>query len=223
MEVYYIDHKMRFFFAPLLVVLLSVLPSCSAMQRFLTLKPKYLEQIHHDELFSAIQRFSGSSAEANEHFPGEEQVVAPGLPLVTSTGAPENKEPVVPVLTLKIQPHYLKQIRSGAKTVEGRVSNQQFRGVKVGQILRLESRLESEESGAVLEDNLLVRITQKRHFDSFKLMLAEMGLTNCLPDFSTIEDGVAEYHKLIPGAWVRVNKKRDGGLNGVEAFGIEVV
>ena len=145
----------------------------------------------------------------------------------------KNEEPVdnrvVPLL--KIQPHYLNQIRSGAKTVEGRVSTQTLRNLRVGQVLKLESSTQSISSGRgeaeveKAENVLFVKITQKRHFDSFGLMLTEMGLTTCLPDFRnrSIDEGEAEYHRLIPFAWARVNKKRDGGVNGVDAFGVEVV
>lgn len=107
--------------------------------------------------------------------------------------------------TLKIQMTYLRHIRSGKKTVEGRVSDWRLNSARAGQHLKLECGKES----------VFVRIVEVLKFASFAEMLEKVGLEACLPGCSSIADGEKIYHGF-PGYEDRAR------TNGVVAFRVEV-
>ncbi|CAD7948160.1 unnamed protein product [Amoebophrya sp. A120] len=96
----------------------------------------------------------------------------------TTTTAP-------PIATLRIQKKYLDAIKSGKKTVEGRVKTGNLVTVRPGNTLRL-------ESGPMNKCEVVVKSV--REFGKFSDMLASMGVENCLPGCKSVAEGVEIYH-----------------------------
>ncbi len=91
-------------------------------------------------------------------------------------------------ITINVAPKYFQQLRSGAKTVEGRVAKEKFCAFQVGQNIDF-----------VSEDNRMsARIIELKRFPAFRDMLQYYGLKSCLPDLDCIEQGIAVYHSF-PG------------------------
>ena len=85
---------------------------------------------------------------------------------------------------LRIQEEFVWHIMQKRKTVEGRIAKGAMLNVFPGEILRLECGCH----------HLDVKVLSMVKYKSFKEMLENEGLMNCLPDCADIEAGVAVYH-----------------------------
>ena len=87
---------------------------------------------------------------------------------------------------INVAPQYFQQIRSGLKTVEGRIAKEKFCSFREGQILEFISE----------DDSLRTRILELKQFPTFKDLLEHYGLKTCLPDLDCLEAGVKIYHSF---------------------------
>ncbi len=89
---------------------------------------------------------------------------------------------------MNVAPKYFQQIRSGEKTVEGRVAKEKFCAFRVGQNIEFVSE----------NNRMSARIIELKRFAAFRDMLAYYGVKSCLPDLDCIDQGIAVYHSF-PG------------------------
>ncbi len=139
---------------------------------------------------------------------GEQTAIAPkgqsGEAPLERTGARESLPTHIESCTLKRE--YIEQIRSGAKTVEGRVNTPLFQRYKEGMLVRWYGS----------DSEVLTRIVSIKRYPSFEEMLKGVGFKRLLPLVSSESQAASEYHK-IPTYSDKV--KRFGAV----AFEVEVV
>lgn len=82
---------------------------------------------------------------------------------------------------------YIELIRSGKKTVEGRINKGSFVFAKVG---------DSISFYTYQGDRISCRITGVNTYSNFREMLKQEGVSNCLPGVVDIEEGVKTYHAI---------------------------
>ena len=105
---------------------------------------------------------------------------------------------------MAIQYEYLQAIKSGNKTVEGRLGNATAQRIKENDIINF-------QCGALIEK---CRVTKIRKYKTFAAMLEKEGLQNMLPGCDSIENGVKIYHRFR-------YYKRDEKELGAIAFSID--
>ncbi|GLC36799.1 hypothetical protein PLESTB_000781800 [Pleodorina starrii] len=108
-----------------------------------------------------------------------------------------------------LMPTYLELIRSGAKTVEGRIRAGKWADVIPGDTFRFVSTTDAGVS-------VCCRATSVRQYDSFRAMLEGEGLQACLPGVSEVAQGV-EVYRSIPGY-----REREAA-EGVVAVGLQLL
>ncbi|GFR52867.1 hypothetical protein Agub_g15495 [Astrephomene gubernaculifera] len=108
-----------------------------------------------------------------------------------------------------LMPRYLELIRSGAKTVEGRIRAGKWADVIPGDIFRFFS---TEDAAACVT----CRAASVRQYNSFQEMLEREGLHACLPGVASLAEGV-EVYRGIPGY-----REREG-VEGVVGVGVVVL
>ena len=100
---------------------------------------------------------------------------------------------------------YFSQIADKTKTIEGRINSGQFKAMQPGErILFIHGKKE-----------LPCTVVGKRVYSTFREMLAQEGVKNCLPGLQSIDAAVAIYHAL-PGFALRARQ------HGVVALEIHV-
>lgn len=107
---------------------------------------------------------------------------------------------------INVAPGYFQQIRSGLKTVEGRIAKEKFCSLREGQVLEFISE----------NDRLYTRILELKQFPTFKHLLEHYGLKTCLPNLDCLEEGVKIYHAFP-------NYKQNESKFGVIGIKIEVL
>ncbi|GIL79909.1 hypothetical protein Vretimale_12533 [Volvox reticuliferus] len=112
-----------------------------------------------------------------------------------------------------LMPLYLELIRSGAKTVEGRIRAGKWTDVIPGDIFRFVSTQTSARGSTA---SVTCCATSVRCYDSFRAMLEREGLDACLPGVISLEDGV-EVYRSIPGY-----REREA-VEGVVAVGLKLL
>lgn len=95
--------------------------------------------------------------------------------------------------TCPIKQPYFDLIKNGRKTVEGRINTGMFRNLKTGEFLKFTNR---DRHGNT--DEVICEITKINKYVSFFEMLNTEGVAACLPDISSVEQGVHVYDS-IPG------------------------
>lgn len=108
--------------------------------------------------------------------------------------------------TLHIQQEYLDYIKSGLKTVEGRIASRSLERVNVGDVIKFKCA----------DELVSCRVVQKRYFESFEKMLLQMGLQNCLPTVTDVAAGVKIYRSFS-------NYREQEAKCGVFAFQIKLL
>jgi ASC-1-like (ASCH) protein len=88
-------------------------------------------------------------------------------------------------------PQYLELIRSGQKTVEGRIRAGHWADAAPGDVFVLCS---NQDSNVVVE----VEVTSVRYYESFQGMLEGEGVSACLPGVASVAEGV-DIYQSIPG------------------------
>ncbi|EFJ43360.1 hypothetical protein VOLCADRAFT_66018 [Volvox carteri f. nagariensis] len=120
-----------------------------------------------------------------------------------------------------LMPRYLELIRSGTKTVEGRIRAGKWADVIPGDIFRFFSTQAPPSSTLPANTNtnsvsVRCRAITVRQYDSFQAMLEGEGLAACLPGVQSLEEGV-EVYRSIPGY-----REREA-VEGVVAVGLELL
>lgn len=91
-------------------------------------------------------------------------------------------------LSVTLKPQYINMIRSGSKTVEGRINSGMFARVKPGDLIRFWAR----------QDEVHVVVESIYQYGSWRAMLEGEGVQTCLPNIRALEEGVRLYNNL-PG------------------------
>ncbi len=92
--------------------------------------------------------------------------------------------------TLNLQPTYFDLIKSGQKTVEGRIATEKFHHIQIGDSLVFINNQ--------TEEQLTCQITGFSHYRTFQEMLVSEGLSNCLPGITSLQQGI-EIYESLPG------------------------
>jgi ASC-1-like (ASCH) protein len=87
----------------------------------------------------------------------------------------------------RIEP-YFSFVKNGQKTIEGRLHKEEYKLLKIGDHIIVQSREESDSAEIVVGDI--------RKYHSFQEMLQNEDLKKVLPEVETIEEGVAVYRKF---------------------------
>jgi len=88
-------------------------------------------------------------------------------------------------IEFNVQEPYLSFIKSGQKTVEGRLNKGKFGYLEIGDILTL-----SDSS------NLEFEVTGKRAYTTFQEMIISEGIERVIPDKESIKDAVDVYYRF---------------------------
>lgn len=119
-------------------------------------------------------------------------------------------------------PKYLDLIRSGDKTVEGRIRAGKWADVIPGDTFNFistatpQNEFECSGNEAPIIAAVRCRATSVRHYDCYQDMLEGEGLEKCLPGVTSLEAGV-EVYRSIPGYREREREA------GVVAVGLELI
>jgi len=110
---------------------------------------------------------------------------------------------------LEVHTRYFDLIEKKIKTFEGRVNKPKYQKIKSGDSIEFAP----EESSSRL---VIAKVLGIHKFKSFKEMIEQVGLFQCLPGVDSIEEGVNIYHSFP-------QYKEDAEKFGVVAFKIQVV
>jgi ASC-1-like (ASCH) protein len=88
-------------------------------------------------------------------------------------------------IEFNVQEPYLSFIKSGQKTIEGRLNKGKFGSLEVGDILVLSSG-----------SNLQFEVIGKREYKTFQEMIISEGIERVIPDKTSIEDAVDVYYRF---------------------------
>lgn len=109
--------------------------------------------------------------------------------------------------TIGLQNIYLEMIKSGQKLWEGRLCNDKYSAIKVGDRVIMDSGLQKID----------VEIEERRKYSSFAAMLRDEGVQAFLPNNGDDLEGAIEVYRKFPGY-------REGEeLFGAVAFRIKVL
>jgi ASC-1-like (ASCH) protein len=104
-------------------------------------------------------------------------------------------------LELDVQEPYLSFIRSGKKTVEGRLGKDKYLVLKKGDLIKI--------------NDLELEIVSVKKYPTFKDMLQAVGFKNAVPDVNSLEDAINVYYRFY--------NKEDEEKFGVAAISIKLV
>lgn len=96
-----------------------------------------------------------------------------------------------------IESSLVEAIRSGEKTIEGRLGKPRFLQMKEGDTLRI--REDIWKDGEIIgthDDSLRVIITQILYFESFKEMLEAVNYEAAVPTAKTLSEAVKKYRQF---------------------------
>lgn len=119
----------------------------------------------------------------------------------------QNEQPQIPEFTL--QRKYIELIKSGRKTVEGRINSGGFRNFKVGDQVRF-------FDGKNPDFDVICEVVGMGRYAGFKQMLEAEGVPRMIPDAESLNEAVAIYNR-IPSYTERAKR------NGVIALRIKVI
>ena len=88
---------------------------------------------------------------------------------------------------LPIHKKYIDLIRTGIKTVEGRVFKEKYKKFQEGDYIKFEDTLD-------VNHFIFCQMVGKTFYPSFRAMLITEKLEKCLPGLDSIEEGEAVYH-----------------------------
>ncbi len=87
-----------------------------------------------------------------------------------------------------IQKKYFDLIKSGKKTVEGRINDVPYKKISLGDVI-----LFKDETNQSL---LRCRVLERHYYSSFREMLIEETLAKCLPDVGSVSEGERIYRSF---------------------------
>ena len=97
-----------------------------------------------------------------------------------------------------IETSLVEAIRSGVKTVEGRLGKPRFLQIKEGDILNV--REDIWKDGVVIgshDDVLKLKVTQVLYFESFEEMFAAIDYKSAVPNSANIQDAMNKYSEFF--------------------------
>ncbi|XP_021958230.1 uncharacterized protein LOC110854138 [Folsomia candida] len=93
-------------------------------------------------------------------------------------------------MEINVDPHYFHLIESGAKTVEGRCGTERYKNLQPNDFIMFVT--DDDNTRLPAKVSLIVK------YPSFKDMLTNEGIENCLPGVSDLDEGVKIY-RSFPG------------------------
>lgn len=102
---------------------------------------------------------------------------------------------------LRVQQPWFNNIKLGKKTVEGRLNKNQFKMLKVNDLITFENN----------GTTLLATISQITLYSSFEAYLTQEGLKRTLPGTLSIQDGINIYR-----AFYSEEQEREYGVLAIE-------
>jgi ASC-1-like (ASCH) protein len=189
-------------------------PDNGALKQFLegkdcTIVSQDKTEIVMARLLEGVQRKRGREDD-------EEEAAQPGPAHVDKRERKEPSKPVqfrqereLPPLGVTLKKMYIHQIRSGVKTIEGRINSGMFQNVQVGRLMRF--FYFSDQS-----DDVVCRITKVAKYKSFTDMLQIEGFRQCVNEARDLTQAIQIYDG-IPGYREKAQRF------GVIGFHLEVV
>lgn len=98
----------------------------------------------------------------------------------------KRKRVIIEDHSINVQNPWFDKIKSGKKTVEGRLNKGTFAEFKIGDIIKINND----------NHNFKVKIINIDNYESFSDMIIHKGLDNVLPGIKTLEEGVAVYRQF---------------------------
>lgn len=105
------------------------------------------------------------------------------------------------MITLELQPEYFLMVQAGKKKVEGRLKKPKLETLRVGSIIIFKDRGEPNKQ-------VHVQVVSLNNYPTFRKMLENEGVENCLPGLDDMDQAVSLYHSL------------PGYLEGESLFGV---
>ncbi len=98
------------------------------------------------------------------------------------------------MIEIGIESSLVEAIRTGDKTIEGRLGKPRFLQIQVGDILTIREDIWSNRQIIGSHDDVLrVKVSQVLYFESFREMLEAVDFTAAVPTAKTIDDAVHQY------------------------------
>jgi ASC-1-like (ASCH) protein len=138
-----------------------------------SVKDKYIKGVNENILTYQLQQTSRSS--------GTKRGRTDDLPQSSSSSGR--------TFDMFIKEPYLSMIRSGRKTVEGRINSGQMARIQVGDILEFKNHN---------SEPLLMKVVGNTTYQTFHDMLTAEGVSKCLPNYTNLDAAVSLYRSL-PG------------------------
>jgi ASC-1-like (ASCH) protein len=98
---------------------------------------------------------------------------------------------------LGIESSLVEAIRTGDKTVEGRLGKPRFLDIKPGDTLMV--REDIWDNGTLIgsyDDSLRAQVTQVLYFETFKEMLEAVNYEAAVPTANSLDEAVAKYREF---------------------------
>lgn len=137
--------------------------------------------------------------------PDSMQAVTELFPVTSQPSRPAPRKVPGQHYEFTLMKKYLHLLRSGRKTVEGRINSGRFRAIRAGDTIRF-------FYNACPTDDVIVEVVGIRGYRSFEEMLSADGLEACLPGCRSLAEGVAIYD-AIPGFRERAARSGVVGLH----------
>lgn len=90
------------------------------------------------------------------------------------------------VNSLNLKKEYFEYVISGLKTVEGRINNEKFKRFVIGSYIKFNCE----------NKYIICKILNKTEYNSFKSMLENEGIQNCLPNCNDINEAIEIYRNI---------------------------
>lgn len=101
------------------------------------------------------------------------------------------------MLVIGIESSVLDDVRSGRKTIEGRLGKPKFLKIKKGDVISLREDVwkDGQIAGSRTSD-ISIKVTQLLYFESFSEMLETVNYKAVLPAALNLEDGIEIYRQF---------------------------
>lgn len=97
---------------------------------------------------------------------------------------------------LNVSQPWFGHVKSGRKTVEGRLDKGKFADVRAGTVLLIRRSSSNSNSNSNSSKPVVAVVADVRRYDSFESYLSAEGLNRTLPGVQTIADGVSVYRQF---------------------------
>ncbi|MBD3273460.1 ASCH domain-containing protein [Candidatus Dependentiae bacterium] len=111
------------------------------------------------------------------------------------------------IIKLSLMHKYFENIKSGKKTIEGRLNKEKYQKLKINDKIEFKSNKTNEK--------IICKITHINKYSNFKTMLINEGINNMLPKINNLKEAIKIYES-IPG--YKENVKKYGTI----AIGIKI-